>query len=60
MDYENLPIINRNAIFIEPTTAFLEWAREFKDRSFKAFKKFFIVHFSSVVVDLGRGSIYRD
>jgi hypothetical protein len=113
--YENLPTINRNAIFIEPTAAFWEWAQDFpdedleltldelrkdnttylipeqeaepdawikrnftiifdhelygwctnpslwpKDRSFKAFKKFFIVHFSSVVIDLGKGSIYKD
>jgi len=28
---EKLPTINRNAIFIEPTTAFLEWARRFPD-----------------------------
>jgi hypothetical protein len=115
LTYENLPTINRNAIFIEPTIAFLEWAREVpdadleltldelikdntaylipeqeaepdvwlgsnfktifeielngwcmdttlwpKDRSFKAFKKFFIVHFCSVIVDLGEGLIYRD
>jgi hypothetical protein len=115
VNYENLPTINRNAIFVEPTTAFLEWAQEFpdddleltlnelrkdnttylipeqeaepnawlkrnfttifenelhgwctdpslwpKDRSFKAFKNFLIVHFSSVVIDLGKGPIYRD
>lgn len=31
-DYrDNLPTINRNAVFIEPTDVFLEWAREFPD-----------------------------
>jgi hypothetical protein len=113
--YENLSTINRSAIFIEPKTAFLEWAREFpddylkltvdelhkdnttylipeqeaepdiwlrrnftkifenelygwctdpslwpKDRSFKAFKNFFRVYFSSVVIDLGKGGIFKD
>jgi len=29
--YENLPTINRNIIVVEPTEAFLEWARENPD-----------------------------
>ncbi len=31
-----------------------------RDRSFKAFKKFFQVRFCSIVLDLGRGPIERD
>jgi len=31
-----------------------------KDRSFKAFKKYFIVHFCSSVVDLDKGAIERE
>ncbi|MGD0781320.1 MAG: hypothetical protein ABSA30_00520 [Candidatus Aminicenantales bacterium] len=112
LTYEILPTINRNAIWIEPTAVFLEWAQKFpdidteltldellkdgtaylipeqedepdawlkrnfktifeveldgwctdsflwpKDRSFKAFKKFFVIHFCSVVIDLGKSSI---
>jgi hypothetical protein len=115
MTSENLPTINRNAVWIEATSDFLEWARRFpdpdpgltldellkdsttylipeqedepdswlkrnfktifkveldgwcrdtslwpKDRSFKAFKKFFTVHFCSVVMDLGNASINRE
>ena len=115
MTYENLPTINHNAVWIEPTAVFLEWAQRFpdldseltldellkdstaylipeqedepdswlkrnfktifeieldgwctdislwpKDRSFKSFKKFFAVHFCSLVIDLGKGSIDRE
>ena len=31
-----------------------------KVRSFKAFKEFFSVHFCSIVIDLGKGSIDRE
>lgn len=31
-----------------------------RDRSFKAFKKFFLVRFCSLVLDLGRGPIERE
>jgi hypothetical protein len=31
-----------------------------KDRSFKAFKKFFKVRFCSIVLDLGKGSLEKD
>lgn len=31
-----------------------------KDRSFKAFKKFFKVRFCSIVLDLGNGSLEKD
>jgi hypothetical protein len=115
ISHENLPTINRNAIRIQPTPEFLEWAQRFpdddlelaldellkdctaylipeqedepdpwlkrnfksifeaelygwctdtslwpKDRSFKTFKKFFTVHFSSVVVDLSKGSLNKE
>ena len=30
-NYENLPTINRNALWIEPTAVFLEWAQRFPD-----------------------------
>ena len=113
--YENLPTINRNVLVVEPTEAFLEWAKKSPDddmeltlnelaadmtaylipeqdadaeswlrrnfktifeieldgwcadpslwpenRSFKAFKKFFCVHFCSTVIDLAKGAIERE
>ena len=111
----SLPIVNRASVVLEPTQAYLDWARECpeatpditlkelseegtvylipetnddpdrwlrrnfvamfeyeleawytdrafwpKDRSFKAFKKFFNTRFCSIVLDLGKGSIERD
>jgi hypothetical protein len=31
INFENLPTINRNLVVIEPTAAFLDWARRFPD-----------------------------
>ena len=110
-----LPTVNRAAVVLEPTPAYLEWAKECpdgltdltladlgeegtvylipetdaepeawlrrhyapmfsnelfawctdeacwpRDRSYKAFKKYFPVRFCSIVLDLGRGPIERD
>jgi hypothetical protein len=113
-DQESFPTINRFAILLEPTEAFLEWAKKCPDgdpeltlkelrdegtvylipetdampenwlkrnykimfehelkawytdedywpkpRSFKIFKMFFNIRFSSIILDMGKGSIDR-
>jgi hypothetical protein len=109
-----LPMVNRSAVVLEPSQAYLEWARDCpeaipdltlkelgedgtvylipetndepdrwlrrnfaamfeheldarytdrafwpKDRSFKAFKKYFNVRFCSMVLDLGKGPVEK-